>query len=43
MAYRIISEKDVGSEQGLAPSGQPDWVFGMCLIEALHSDDPSLT
>lgn len=42
MAYRIISEKDVGGEQGLAPSGQPDWVFGMCLIEAFTPMIPPL-
>ena len=31
MAYRIVSEKDVGGGQRPA---QPNWVFGTCLIEA---------
>jgi hypothetical protein len=34
MAYRIIFEKDVHGEQRPAWSGRPNWVFGMCLIEA---------
>ena len=31
MAYRIVSETDVGDEQR---PGRPNWVFGTCLIEA---------
>jgi hypothetical protein len=34
MAYRILSEKDVGGEQSPA---RPNWVFGTCLIEAHNS------
>lgn len=30
MAYRIVSEKDIGGEQRPA---RPNWVFGTCLIE----------
>ena len=30
MAYRIVSEKDVGGQR----PARPNWVFGTCLIEA---------
>jgi hypothetical protein len=39
MAYRIISEKDVGGEPRRARSERPNWVFGTCLIEAHIPDN----